>query len=847
MEQTPQSQQQQQQQHPKLMTQASLASTSSRKLTDEDDSNSVKQIEVISNPLKQRKESQRTLRSDCSSSSQSSLFQPKTAGVTKQTSKPNLNNKRAKMKRSSTVTGRGLISSKSFVPITPIGVRPTELESKKKHPNWVPKISFQCTATIITLCIIAFSSISIWAIAFGVHISLMKKDRNASVLDNTLSTAKTIQETLKSLSREAKDLQTSLSTIDTIGTLRSYSHLRSIQALITQKALSLGTLVDGIYVSYYKSGDFLSITPSSRTEPLFWLEMYIKSLTGKENYGREYSELDLYSWLANSTVEMTPKSSRTHSNIETSSLEAMCYEASSILQPKLTSPFAFEYFSVDNIGAISVKLSFNSTDYGCIGILLSKRYLEALLKPSPSLSAIQDIDTSFIEGFTGKVARLNLDTILSVDYSALPSSESGINWTILCKATSVETWNTVFMALVVIAVPILSLIGVSIVWICYRFIFFKHINLLSKGFSDLKKLELESDAVLQALEMKAFCSEVASIRNNFRNIHTNISSFTKYVPVCVSQEVIQNKKTAVLGLEDILCVVSFLDIKDFTAYSEKLTPNQLVRVMSDAFEGLSSLVVDGGAVLDKYIGDCVMSFYECGAGGMQNQMKTACQVAIASVRFLKSMWKIWRQEGLPLLECRIGLNCGPVKRGNFGSNNRFQYTILGDVVNTTSRLEGLNKRYGTEILVTDPIYQTVSQFQMFEIEGRALQVTKSEQRQFELFKSLNFADITLDEMIFRRVDNVAVKGKDSFIPIYALVDRCDIPAKQAEIFFDHDLAIYNQGIHLLLDKLDVRGALAKFEEISLKDNLVNQKIQFCKDLMLKNESEWTGLLKLDEK
>ncbi|KAF0982870.1 hypothetical protein FDP41_010849 [Naegleria fowleri] len=863
MEQTPGSPPQQQQQHPKLLTQSSITSTSSRKLTDEDeDCHSVKQIEVLSNPLKQRKESQRTLQSDCSSSSQSSLFQPKFSNVTKQTSKASLNNKKPKMKRSTTVTGRGLISSKSFVPITPIGVRPTELESKKPRTHWMPRVSFQWASMFIMLCMVAFSSISIWTITFGVHISLTQKDRNDSLLDNTLSTGRTVQEMLKSLSREAKDLQTSLSTIDIVGPLRSYSQLRSIQAIITQKTLTLGALVDGIYVSFYKSGDLLSITPSSKTESLFWLEMYIQSLSGKENFGKEYSEADLYYWLSNSTFEMTPKSSRIHSNIGTSSLEAMCYEASSTLEPKLTSPFAFEYFSSDNIGAISMKLSLNSTDYGCVGILLSKSYLESLLKPSSTFSTIQgctvlmnkspiasydsQIDTSFIESYSGKVARLNLNTISTADFTALNSYESGIYWNILCKGSSID-WNYFYMALVIIAVPILTFLCVACVWLCYRFAFFKHIKLLSQGFSDIRKLDLESDTVMKALELKSFCSEIIEIRNNFRDIHTNISSFTKYVPVCVSQEVIQNKKTAVLGLEDILCVVSFLDIKDFTSYSEKLTPNQLVRVMSDAFEGLSNLVVDGGAVLDKYIGDCVMSFYECGTGGMQNQMKTACQVAIASVRFLKSMWKIWRQEGLPLLECRIGLNCGPVKRGNFGSNNRFQYTILGDVVNTTSRLEGLNKRYGTEILVSDPIYQTVSQFQMFEIEGRALQVTKSEQRQFGLFKSLNYADITLDEMIFRRVDNVAVKGKDSFIPIYSLVDRCDIPAKQAEVFFEHDLPIYNQGIHLLLDKLDVRGALAKFEEISWKDNLVSQKIQFCKDLLQRSESEWTGLLKLDEK
>lgn len=181
----------------------------------------------------------------------------------------------------------------------------------------------------------------------------------------------------------------------------------------------------------------------------------------------------------------------------------------------------------------------------------------------------------------------------------------------------------------------------------------------------------------------------------------------------------------------------FTDIADFTTHAEAMAPDLLAQALGRYLEVATRAVEDAGGTVDKYIGDALMVLWNAPAP-LAGHPVAACRAALACDAATRALggspW--WRAAGLPPWRTRFGLHTDRVLVGNFGAPERLSYTAMGDGVNLAARLEGLNKIYGTRILVSEDVRARVG------------------------------ADAAF---VFRQVDRVAVKGKQRAVRVYELV------------------------------------------------------------------------------
>jgi adenylate cyclase len=201
----------------------------------------------------------------------------------------------------------------------------------------------------------------------------------------------------------------------------------------------------------------------------------------------------------------------------------------------------------------------------------------------------------------------------------------------------------------------------------------------------------------------------------------------------VNPDLVKPRKTEV--------TVMFSDIRGFTTISENLDAQDLALFLNQYLSDMSSLVFEYQGTLDKFIGDAVMAFW--GAPYEEPGHATrACKTALRMMDHVRAMQKKWQEEGKPHLDIGIGLNTGVASVGDMGSVRRKAYTALGDSVNLSSRLEGLNKDYGTHILVAETTY----------------------------------AQAKNDGFEFRELDLIRVKGKLQPVTIYELIGHAGQPS-----------------------------------------------------------------------
>lgn len=184
------------------------------------------------------------------------------------------------------------------------------------------------------------------------------------------------------------------------------------------------------------------------------------------------------------------------------------------------------------------------------------------------------------------------------------------------------------------------------------------------------------------------------------------SAFQHYVPVKVVEEIVRDVTKLRLGGEKRELTVLFSDIRGFTSVAETLAPEELVRLLNIYLTQMTAKVFAHDGLLDKYIGDALMAVYGAPIA-RADHAAAACRTALDMMRALAELREQWRREGRPVLDIGIGINTGPMIVGNMGSEARFDYTVIGDAVNLGSRIEGLNKVYGTHILLSEFTYRQV--------------------------------------------------------------------------------------------------------------------------------------------
>lgn len=212
-------------------------------------------------------------------------------------------------------------------------------------------------------------------------------------------------------------------------------------------------------------------------------------------------------------------------------------------------------------------------------------------------------------------------------------------------------------------------------------------------------------------------------------------AFTYYVNPSVVTEMLKNPDMLKLGGDKRIMTVLFSDIRGFTTISEKLSPEALVHLLNQYLTAMTDVVFKYNGLLDKYIGDAIMAFW--GAPLSQPEhARLACRTSLemmSELELLRQRWATSNPE-TPFIDIGIGLNSGPMVVGNMGSETRFDYTVMGDAVNLGSRLEGINKEYGTNIIIGEMTFEQVK-----------------------------------DEFYCRELDAVAVKGKAQPIRIFELL------------------------------------------------------------------------------
>ncbi len=225
----------------------------------------------------------------------------------------------------------------------------------------------------------------------------------------------------------------------------------------------------------------------------------------------------------------------------------------------------------------------------------------------------------------------------------------------------------------------------------------KPINELVHESEKMQKLNVDKG---KPIESKI--KEVNQLADAQEKMRVALKSFSTYIPTEVVKELINQGEAAKIGGKIETLTVMFTDIEGFTSIAESMSPEKLTQHMANYFEALLTILKEENATIDKFIGDSIVAFWGAPISN-PNHAKDACRAAIKLRNKVHELNKTWATENKPVLKTRFGLATGPVLVGNVGSSSRLNYTVIGDTVNLASRLEGTNKKYGTEILACGPV------------------------------------------------------------------------------------------------------------------------------------------------
>jgi class 3 adenylate cyclase len=237
------------------------------------------------------------------------------------------------------------------------------------------------------------------------------------------------------------------------------------------------------------------------------------------------------------------------------------------------------------------------------------------------------------------------------------------------------------------------------VWLASRIS--QPLALLEQEMSRIQGLNLDGSLVIRSR-----IKEVMRMRDALESMRSGLRSFKKYVPADLVTELIELHQEAVLGGQRRELSILFSDIADFTTLGERLTPEELVDNLGRYLEKMSQVILAHRGTIDKFIGDAVMAFWGA-PHPLPDHAERACRAALEASRL---ELPVTDAAGRPVgvFRTRFGIATGEVIVGNLGHEARLSYTVIGDRVNVASRAEGLNKLYGTSVLITEHTRDLVS-------------------------------------------------------------------------------------------------------------------------------------------
>ena len=181
------------------------------------------------------------------------------------------------------------------------------------------------------------------------------------------------------------------------------------------------------------------------------------------------------------------------------------------------------------------------------------------------------------------------------------------------------------------------------------------------------------------------------------------SAMGKYISEDIMKNVVKNIDELKLGGKKANVTVLFADIRGFTSMSEKLSADEVSVILNEYFTEIEPIVTRHNGVINKFIGDAVMAIFGEPIQD-ENHPKNAVRCACEMLDKVKELQTKWLEEGKPKIEIGIGINTGEAFVGNIGSEKRMEYTVIGDMVNLASRIEGNNKVYKTNLLISSSTF-----------------------------------------------------------------------------------------------------------------------------------------------
>jgi adenylate cyclase len=309
---------------------------------------------------------------------------------------------------------------------------------------------------------------------------------------------------------------------------------------------------------------------------------------------------------------------------------------------------------------------------------------------------------------------------------------------------------------------------------------------LEKAYNHIKKYAFEA-VIAQKRESK------------IRNI------FQKYVPQEVIDKLFENPEAELIGDNRVLAIL-FSDIRDFTTISERLPPDEVVGSLNRYFSVMVDVILSHKGIVDKYIGDAIMAFF----GAPIKHENDAVESVYAGIEMTEKVIEFNNQQkkmGKPPFNIGVGINYGIVTVGNIGTEKKMDYTVIGDMVNFASRLEGLTKVYHQELLVSESLHMKVK-----------------------------------DILPCREMGKVQVKGRSAGTKIFGV--RRVLNEREKDIWGRHNQAmpLYYQG--------DFQAAATAFEQIlriDPQDGPARYILNRCQEYLLTPPADWKGVEKFTSK
>lgn len=230
----------------------------------------------------------------------------------------------------------------------------------------------------------------------------------------------------------------------------------------------------------------------------------------------------------------------------------------------------------------------------------------------------------------------------------------------------------------------------------------------------------------------SFIREVNTLGMTVHKAQRAIWSFARLAPREIVRGVLDNTISAELGGTRQEITALFTDVRGFTSLSETADPDVLMQQTSRYFTALTDAIMAEGGTVDKFIGDGIMAFWNA-PNPQEDHCERACRAALRAMEANDAINQRFEAEGLPPFHTRYGIHVGEAVVGNLGSAERMNYTVLGNVVNLAARLEGLNKQYGTEILISEAVFDRVrSRFRCRYVDSVIAKGMMTQTRVYEL-------------------------------------------------------------------------------------------------------------------